>query len=49
LDRELAAAANNSRVGIDTNQLSNKIAQKPLALLGDWSVTVCVLSASFGH
>ena len=29
--------------------LSNKIAQKPLALLGDWSVTVGALSASFGH
>ncbi len=29
--------------------VSGKIAQKPLALLGDWSVTVGALSASFGH
>jgi hypothetical protein len=28
---------------------SNKIAQKPLALLGVWSVTVGAFSASFGH
>jgi hypothetical protein len=29
--------------------LSNKIAQKLLALPGYWSVTVGALSASFGH
>ncbi len=45
LDRELAAAANNSRVGIDTNQLSNKIAQKGLALLRQRSVTTAVIAS----
>jgi hypothetical protein len=29
--------------------MSHKIAQKPLALLSDWSVTVGALSACFGH
>jgi hypothetical protein len=29
--------------------MSNKIAQKPLALQGDRSVTVGALSACFGH
>jgi hypothetical protein len=29
--------------------MNNKIAQKPLTLLGDWSVTVGAFSACFGH
>jgi hypothetical protein len=29
--------------------MNNKIAQKALALPGDWSGTVGALSASFGH
>lgn len=42
----------NSRYGrphTDRVRRSNKIAQKSLALLGDWRVTVGALSASIGH